>query len=129
MIPLLTQPQRAAPPRQLELTPLSTTEFVICDHTIEVNMDDVKELGLEHYQGRSGQGVRRWPLFLCLGQMILKFMATGVLSVELPELHWSWYAREDTVGQVRRRLVEACHPRISRAKAEETMKQKLPQAA
>jgi hypothetical protein len=96
---------------------------------IEVNMDEVKELGLEHYQGRSGQGVRRWPLFLCLGQMILKFMATGVLPVQLPELNWSWYAREDTVGQVRRRWVEACNPRISRVKAEGTMKQKLPQAA
>jgi hypothetical protein len=98
-------------------------------YQIEVNMDEVKELGLEHYQGRSGQGVRRWPLFLCLAQMILKFMATGVLPVQLPELHWSWYAREDTVGQMRRRLVEACHPRISRAKADGTMKQKWAQAA
>ena len=44
-------------------------------------MDEVKELGLERYQGRSGQGIRRWPLFLCLAQMILKFMATGVLPV------------------------------------------------
>jgi hypothetical protein len=27
---------------------------------IEVNLDEVKELGLAHYRGRSGQGVRRW---------------------------------------------------------------------
>jgi hypothetical protein len=96
---------------------------------IEVNIDEVKELGLEHYQGRSGQGVRRWPLFLCLGQMILKFVATGILPGELPALHWSWYGREDTVGQVRRRLVEACRPRISRAKVDRAMQQKWSQAA
>jgi hypothetical protein len=89
----------------------------------------VKELGLEHYHGRSGQGVRRWPLFLCLGQMILKFIATRVLPVELPELHWSWYERENTVGQVQRRLIEACHPRISRVKADRPIRQKSAQVA
>ena len=31
----LPQPQRASPPRQLELTPPGAAEFVICDHTIE----------------------------------------------------------------------------------------------
>ena len=81
---------------------------------IEVNFDEVKELGLGHYMGRSGQGVRRWPLFLCAAQMVLKFMATGVIPVALPKLNWSWYAKEDTVGQMRRRLVEYCRPRISR---------------
>jgi hypothetical protein len=81
---------------------------------IEVNFDEVKELGLGHYMGRSGQGVRRWPLFLCAAQMLLKFMATGVIAVALPRLNWSWYKQEETVGQVRRRLVESCHPRISR---------------
>ena len=48
--------------------------------------------------------------------MILKFIATGLLSVSLPELNWSWYTKENTVGQVRRRLIEACRPRISRTK-------------
>ena len=81
---------------------------------IEVNFDEVKELGLSHYMGRSGQGVRRWPLFLCVAQMVLKFMATGILVTRLPKLNWSWYAQEQTVGQVRRRLVEYCRPRISR---------------
>ncbi|MCA1617094.1 MAG: hypothetical protein LC729_01005 [Acidobacteria bacterium] len=82
---------------------------------IEVNFDEVKELGLANYMGRSGQGVRRWPLFLCAAQMMLKFMATGVISVALPQLHWSWYKQEKTVGQMRRRLIEWCRPRISRA--------------
>jgi hypothetical protein len=81
---------------------------------IEVNFDEVKELGLGHYMGRSGQGVRRWPLFLCAAQMLLKFMATGVIEVALPKLNWSWYEKENTVGQMRRRLVEYCRPRISR---------------
>ena len=81
---------------------------------IEVNFDEVKELGLGHYMGRSGQGIRRWPLFLCAAQMALKFIATGVIAVALPRLNWSWYKREETVGQVRRRLVEHCRPRISR---------------
>ena len=98
-------------------------------YQIEVNMDEVKEWGLGHYQGRSGQGVRRWPLFLCLGQMILKFIATGVLTVPLPTLHWPWYTRENTVGQVRRRLIEACHPRISCVKAHRPIRQKLAHAA
>ena len=81
---------------------------------IEVNFDEVKELGLSNYMGRSGQGVRRWPLFLCIAQMSLKFMATGTIDVALPRLNWSWYAKEKTVGQIRRRLIEYCRPRISR---------------
>lgn len=85
-------------------------------YQIEVNMDEVKELGLGHYQGRSAQGVRRWPLFLCAVQTVLKLIATGQLKVELPKLNWDWYQRENTVGQVRRRLIEYCRPRLSRNK-------------
>jgi hypothetical protein len=81
---------------------------------IEVNFDEVKELGLGHYMGRSGQGVRRWPLFLCAAQMLLKLTATGVINMTLPKLHWSWYKKENTVGQIRRRLIEYYRPRISR---------------
>jgi hypothetical protein len=53
---------------------------------IEVNFDEVKEPGLGHYQGRSGQGVRRWPLFLCVTQMMLRFIAAESLSLSLPKL-------------------------------------------
>lgn len=81
---------------------------------IEVNFDEVKELGLANYMGRSGQGVRRWPLFLCAAQIVLKFMATGIIATQMPKLNWSWYAQENTLGQMRRRLVEYCRPRISR---------------
>lgn len=113
----------------LDLDPRDAVRAYDGRYQIEVNMDEVKELGLGHYQGRSGQGVRRWPLFLCLGQMILKFIATGVLAVPLPKLHWPWYTREQTVGQVRRRLIKACHPRISCTKVDRPIRQKLAKAA
>jgi hypothetical protein len=96
---------------------------------IEVNFDEIKELGLGHYQGRSGQGVRRWPLFLCIVHLLLNFVATGVLSVPLPELNWSWYPHENTVGQIRRRLIALCHPRISREKPPTFYEEELARAA
>jgi hypothetical protein len=98
----------------LELDPCQAVEAYDGRYQIEVNFDEVKELGLGHYQGRSGQGVRRWPLFLCVTQSLLKLIATGMLPVEMPTLNWSWYKREDTVGQVRRRLIDLCRPRLSR---------------
>jgi hypothetical protein len=113
----------------LELDPVEAVRAYDGRYQIETNFDEVKELGLGHYQGRSAQGVRRWPLFLCVAQMILKFVATGVLPVELPALNWSWYERENTVGQVRRRLIELCRPRLSRRKAETPSSQKMREAA
>ena len=96
---------------------------------IEVNFDEAKELGLGHYQGRSASGVRRWPVLVCIAQALLKLAATGFIQLHLPRLNWSWYRREDTVGQLRRRLVDFCRPRISRAKAVEPCSQKLKMAA
>jgi hypothetical protein len=98
----------------LELDVVEAVRAYAGRQQIEVNFDEVKELGLGHYMGRSGQGVRRWPLFVCAAQMILKFMATGIIAVTLPRLNWSWYKQETTVGQIRRRLIEYCRPRISR---------------
>jgi len=100
----------------LALEPVEAVHTYTGRFQIEVNFDEVKELGLGHYQGRSGHGVRRWPLFLCVAQLLLKFVATGIVPVPLPTLNWSWYPRENTVGQVRRRLRDFCCPRISRDK-------------
>jgi hypothetical protein len=100
----------------LDLDPCEAVRAYDGRYQIEVNMDEVKELGLGHYQGRSSQGVRRWPLFLCVAQTLLKLIATGVLPVEMPALNWPWYKRENTVGQVRRRLIDLCRPRLSRTK-------------
>jgi DDE family transposase len=131
---IVTVPGLALAPWYLLCTDL-TLDPVEAVHTyagrcqIEVNFDEVKELGLGHYQGRSGQGVRRWPVFLCVAHLLLKFLATGVLSVPLPVLNWSWYPRENTVGQVRRRLIEFCRPRISRDKPWEVNEHELPKAA
>jgi hypothetical protein len=100
----------------LTLGPVEAVHTYAGRFQIEANFAEVKELGLGHYQGRSGQGVRRWPLFLCIAHLLLKFLATEVLSVPLPALNWPWYQRENSVGQVRRRLIEFCRPRISRDK-------------
>jgi hypothetical protein len=113
----------------LTLDPVEAVHTYAGRFQIAVNFDEVKELGLEHYQGRSGQGVRRWPLFLCVAQLLLKFLATAVLPVPLPELNWAWYPRENTVGQVRRRLIELCRPRISREKPCIFSEQELANAA
>ena len=51
--------------------------------------------------------MRRWPLPLCLAHSLLALVALGALPLDLPALGWSWYRREDTVGQVRRRLLAA----------------------
>jgi hypothetical protein len=98
----------------LELTPLEAVQAYGGRQPIEVNFDEVKEWGLGPYQGRSGEGVRRWPLFLCIAHTLLKLLATQALHIELPALNGSWYKRENTTGQVRRRLTAACRPPISR---------------
>jgi Transposase DDE domain len=100
---------------ELELEVTEAVQAYAGRQQIEVNFDEIKELGLGHYMGRSGQGVRRWPLFLCAAHLLLKLMATEVIQVALPKLHWSWYRNENSVGQLRRRLIEYCRPRISRA--------------
>lgn len=112
----------------LELDAVEAVNAYDGRYQIEVNRDEVKELGLGHYQGRSGQGVRRWPLLLCASQMLLKLIAEEVLKVPLPSLNWSWYKRENTVGQVRRRLIEYCRPRISRIKSKILSAKKFAQA-
>lgn len=51
---------------QLELGVIEIVQAYAGRAQIEVNFDEAKELGLGHYQGRSGSGVRRWPvLFAC----------------------------------------------------------------
>jgi hypothetical protein len=100
----------------LELDPCETVNAYDGRYQIEVNFDEVKELGLGHYQGRSAQGVRRWPLFLSAVQAMLKLIATGKIPALLPTLNWEWYEREDSVGQVRRRIIEHCRPPLSRTK-------------
>jgi hypothetical protein len=113
----------------LTLAPVEAVHTYTGRFQIEVNFDEVKELGLGHYQGRSGHGVRRWPLLLCVAHLLLKFLATGVLSAPLPNLNWPWYPRENTVGQVRRRLIEFCRPRISREKPCSASEQEFAKAA
>jgi hypothetical protein len=113
----------------LDLDPLAAVQAYAGRLHIEVNFDEAKELGLGHYQGRSGAGVRRWAVLICIAQALLKLAASGFIRLDLPRLHWSWYRREDTVGQIRRRLIEFCRPHISRATAFQLFLQKLRVAA
>ena len=113
----------------LDLDPVQAVRAYDGRFQIEVNFDEVKELGLGYYQGRSGQGVRRWPLFLCVAHTLLKLIATAVLPLELPRLNWPWYKQENTVGQVRRRLITLCQPPISVTNRDRAMLQQLPKAA
>jgi Transposase DDE domain len=98
----------------LELDAIAAVEAYAGRAQVEVNFDEAKELGLGHYQGRSASGVRRWAVLVCLAQTLLKLAATGLIKLDLPRLNWPWYKREETVGQLRRRLIEHCRPRISR---------------
>lgn len=59
-----------------------------------------------------------WPVLVCLSQALLKLAAAGLIKLDLPKLNWSWYQREETVGQMRRRLVDHCRQRISRTLGE-----------
>ena len=113
----------------LDLAPREAVQASDGRYHIEVHIEEVQEVGLAHYHGRRGHGLRRWPCLLCLGQMILKFLATGVLPVPLPKLPWAWSEREHTGGQVRRRLMEACCARISRVKVDRPIRQKLVKVA
>jgi hypothetical protein len=85
----------------LELSVIEIVRAYAGRARIEVNFDEAKELGLGHYQGRSGSGVRRWPVLVCVSQTLLKLAATGLIKFDLPKLNWSWYQREQTVGQMR----------------------------
>ena len=113
----------------LELEPCEAVTAYAGRQHIEVNFDEAKELGLGNYMGRSGEGVRRWPVFVSIAQTLLKLVATQAVPVALPTLNWSWYGREDTVGQVQRRLRETCRPRISRIKESDPTGEKQKEAA
>jgi hypothetical protein len=107
---LVATPRRA--PWYLQATdPALTTEEIVAGyhgrHAIEPAIQQAKALGLDRYHGRTARGVRRWPLPLCLAHSLLALVALGALPLDLPELGWPWYRREDTVGQVRRRLLAA----------------------
>jgi hypothetical protein len=74
-------------------------------HAIEPAIQAANALGLDRYHGRTARGVRRWPLLICLAHSLLAVLALGALAPPLPTLGWPWYQREDTVGQLRRRLL------------------------
>jgi len=108
---VLVETARRAPWYLQATDPALTTAEIVAGyhgrHAIEPAIQQAKALGLDRYHGRTARGVRRWPLPLCLAHSLLALVALGALPLDLPELGWPWYRREDTVGQVRRRLLAA----------------------
>ena len=74
----------------LDLAPVDTVRAYAGRYHIELNVAELQDWGLGPYQGRSGQGVCRWPRLLCVAPLLLKWIATGVLTVALPTLNWPW---------------------------------------
>ena len=108
---VIVETARRAPWYLQATDPTLTTEEIVAGyhgrHAIEPAIQQAKALGLDRYHGRTARGVRRWPLPLCLAHSLLTLLALGALPLELPELGWPWYPREDTVGQQRRRFLAA----------------------
>ncbi len=108
---VIVETARRAPWYLQATDPTLTTEQIVAGyhgrHAIEPAIQQANALGLNRYHGRTAQGVRRWPLPICLAHSLLALLALGALPLDLPELGWPWYRREDTVGQVRRRLLAA----------------------
>lgn len=108
---VLVETAKRAPWYLQATDPPLTTEAIVGGyhgrHAIEPAIQQAKALGLDRYHGRTARGVRRWPRPICLAHSLLALLALGALALELPELGWPWYPREDTVGPVRRRLLAA----------------------
>ena len=108
---VLVETARRAPWYLQATDPTLSTEEIVAGyhgrHAIEPAIQQANALGLDRYHGRTARGVRRWPLPICLAHSLLALVALGALPLDLPELGWPWYRREDTVGQVRRRLLAA----------------------
>jgi hypothetical protein len=108
---VLVETARRAPWYLQATDPTISTEEIVAGyhgrHAIEPAIQQANALGLNRYHGRTARGVRRWPLPICLAHSLLALVALGALPLDLPELGWPWYRREDTVGQVRRRLLAA----------------------
>ena len=108
---VLVEAAKRAPWYLQATDPTLTTAEIVAGyhgrHAIEPAIQQANALGLDRYHGRTARGVRRWPLMICLAHSLLALLALGALPLELPELGWPWYPREDSVGQVRRRLLAA----------------------
>ena len=114
---LAAKPQRAAPPRQMEFAPAGAAKFVICDHTIELTIKELKgglHLGrmqvsqdaerversvvlpvcayllLVHLHGRDQAGGKGWSLFQLKQRFAEALMQDQVHRVE-QKWRRKWY--------------------------------------
>ncbi len=87
---LATEPERAAPPRQLQVGPPRAAEFVICDHTIETFFSDQKSRGfhLHKSQLRDPKRLARLLIAACLAYLWLIYLGVCALRDDwLKRLH------------------------------------------
>jgi len=101
VVRFLPQPQRASPPRQLELPPPGAAAFVICDHTIETFYQDGKtHLGLDEYRMRSAEAIQK--------HWCLVFVAYSFLHLDcLPPLPTKGSLPIKTIGEACRQQAQA----------------------
>jgi hypothetical protein len=78
----VAESQGAAPLRQLELTPPGAAEFVICDHTIENENNNVLKTKGYHIEHNFGHGKQYLSAFL-LNLSLLAFLFRRVIERKL----------------------------------------------
>jgi len=73
---LVAEPKGASPPRQLELAPPGTAEFVICDHTIETFFSDQKSRGFHLHKSHLSDPMRLSRLLMaaCLAYLWMVYL-------------------------------------------------------
>jgi len=75
---LVAEPKGASPPRQLELAPPGTAEFVICDHTIETFFADQKSRGFHVHKSHVSDPTRLARLLMaaCFAYLWVIYLGT-----------------------------------------------------
>ena len=78
LIRFTTQPQRASPPRELELAPASAAKFVICDDTIETFFSDQKSRGFNIQKSHleDPQRLSRLLIATCLAYIWIVYLGS-----------------------------------------------------
>jgi hypothetical protein len=78
LIRFIPQPQRASPPRELELAPASAAKFVICDYTIETFFSDQKSRGFHIHKSRLSdpQRLSRLLIATCLAYIWVVYLGS-----------------------------------------------------
>jgi len=107
---LFPQSQRAAPPRQLHLTPSCQTEFVICDQTIEEMYGDFKKHGFDLERTMLRHFLRLSRLTLAVAILYIWLLSVGTRTIRsgLRSLVDRTDRRDLSIFQIGLRFIERC---------------------